>query len=97
MKKGELIGMVNNSDVSLDSLLELEFEIGGINDMLVKSGLDMEFHKKYSIATNVYKCDDGYVGIRGVYETFGDSDFEEADCPCMASEFKNKDIDELRR
>lgn len=36
----------------------------------VASGLDIDEHRYYSIATDVYEVDDGFVGVRGPYKSF---------------------------
>lgn len=40
---------------------------------LVEEGLNLDQHRWYSIATNIYKCSDGYVKVTGAYQSFSES------------------------
>lgn len=40
---------------------------------LVDEGLNLDQHRWYSIATNIYKCSDGYVKVTGAYQSFSES------------------------
>lgn len=42
----------------------------GVN--LIDEGLDLDRHRWYSIATNIYKCSDGYVKVRGAFQSFSE-------------------------
>ena len=39
---------------------------------LVDEGLNLDQHRWYSIATNIYKCSDGYVKVTGAYQSFSE-------------------------
>lgn len=39
---------------------------------LVDEGFNLDQHRWYSIATNIYKCSDGYVKVRGAYQSFSE-------------------------
>lgn len=62
MKVAEFIEAVNNGKFC--SLWQVEDEIENCPKE-VAYRLDMEEHRWYSIFTNVYECEDGYVGVRG--------------------------------
>lgn len=64
MKKQELIDKINNG--CYHSLWQAEDIIPKeINK--VAEGLELDEHRWFSIAVNVYKCEDGFVGIWGAY------------------------------
>lgn len=52
----------------------------------VARGLDIEHRRWFDIETNVYRVDDGFVGVRGV--TAIDSDMEYEDCSYLAHAFE---------
>lgn len=39
---------------------------------LVDEGLNLDQHRWYSIATNIYKCSDGYVKVTGAFQSFSE-------------------------
>lgn len=62
MKVQEFIEAVNNG--KFHSLWEVGDEIENC-PKIVASGLDFDEHRWYSITTDVYECEDGFVGVRG--------------------------------
>ena len=56
-------------------------------------GLYVDKHRWYEISTSVYKCEDGFVAVSGVAQTYSESMYYE-DCLCefIAEEFKPKQI-----
>lgn len=46
-------------------------EVNGVE--LVEKGLNLDQYRWYSIATNIYKCSDGYVKVTGAYQSFSES------------------------
>lgn len=49
-------------------------DIAKVNGVeLVEKGLNLDQHRWYSIATNIYKCSDGYVKVTGAYQSFSES------------------------
>lgn len=55
----------------------------------LQKGLEIDKHRWYSTCVNVYACEDGYVGIRGVNDLYSDSmDYSDCDCCCAASEYE---------
>ena len=84
MKVKEVIDKVNST--KLWSLWQFEEEFSDLE--CVASYLDVEQHRWYEIATNVYKCEDGYVGISGVAELKSESmGFDDCECECVATEY----------
>ena len=87
MKVNELIEFIENH--SIPSLYHLEDYEEMNNVERVASGLDLDQHRWYSTAINVYKCDDGYVGIRSGYQIFSeDGGFEDLDIKTIACEYE---------
>lgn len=63
---------VTINDVAPYSLWEVT-DIAKVNGVeLVEKGLNLDEHRWYSIATNIYKCSDGYVKVTGAYESFSE-------------------------
>lgn len=99
MKVKEVIDVVNNNEevfVDLWSLTDedvldennIKLELG---DCIMK--LPGEVHRWYTEATNIYRCDDGYVGITGFDYGHGDNvDPHDCFCYCHAEEFEPKQI-----
>lgn len=64
---------VTINDVAPYSLWEVT-DIAKVNGVeLVEKGLNLDQHRWYSIATNIYKCSDGYVKVTGAYQSFSES------------------------
>lgn len=71
---------VEINDVAPYSLWEVN-EIARRNGVkLVEKGLNLDEHRWYSIATNIYKCSDGYVKVTGAYQSFSESQTWEDIC-----------------
>lgn len=69
MKAQELIELINGEP--LYSLWDADDVIGSEATMVAK-GLKLDIHRWYSKAVNVYKCDDGFVGVCGPYQLFSE-------------------------
>ena len=64
---------VTINDVAPYSLWEVT-DIAKVNGVeLVEKGLNLDEHRWYSIATNIYKCSDGYVKVTGAYQSFSEA------------------------
>lgn len=51
--------------------------------------LDLDEHRWYSIATDVYKLEDGFVGVRGLYQMFNEMNIPtDFDIVCYAFEME---------
>lgn len=85
MKVKELIKIVNEGPefYSLEQLDQIENL-----PKCIKKNLDIETELHYTTCVNVYKCEDGYVGIFGVSEEFSDFNPEEFGILCEAMEYK---------
>lgn len=70
MKKEELINLINESNFK--SLWETDEEIYQYTEGMVAEGLKLNEHRWYSTAINVYKVEDGYVGVRGAFQSFSE-------------------------
>lgn len=78
MKKQEFINAINNSNIhALFEIDEIE-SIDKIPEQLA-SGMNLDEHRWYSIATNYYKLEDGIVGVTGVYQIFSQM-MDASDC-----------------
>lgn len=87
MKVQELIDKVNSS-IDCYSLYEAEEFIEG-HIKCVAGNLDIEDHRWYTIATNVYKLEDGYVGITGpIILKHGNMKWSDCDYLCIAEEYE---------
>lgn len=66
MKVKEAIEIINNGH--FDSLWDAEDAIMDDSVEEVATGLNSDSHRWYIVETNVYKLEDGYLGISGVSE-----------------------------
>lgn len=88
MKVHELIDLINNSEETLYSLWDAE-ELIPREIKQVAQGLELDEHRWYSTAVNVYECEDGYVGIFGAYQSFSEMQTWSDICvSCDAMEYK---------
>ena len=95
MKVKEVIDVVNsNKEVFIDLWSVTDEDVLEDNNIKLELGdcimkLPGKVHRWYTEATNIYKCDDGYVGITGFDYGHGDS-VESCDCLCYcnAKEFE---------
>ena len=86
MKTKELIDLINNG--CFCGIYDVE-DIIPREVQCVAKDLEIDKHRWYSTCVNVYACEDGYVGIRGVNDLYSDSmDYSDCDCYCAASEYK---------
>lgn len=97
MKVDELINLINNTKglVSLDEVEDLIFTNEAPTDATtykVASHMNLQQHRWYSIAVDVYKCDDGFVGVKGGFQCFdeGASLNDVCSFPCFAKPYKEK-------
>ena len=68
MKVQEAIDKINNAD-DIYSIFEAEDIIKG---KVVSSYQDLDEYRWYSIATRVFEVEDGYVVVRGPYQSFSE-------------------------
>lgn len=85
MKVEEFIEAINEGEFWAlcyidDTDLWEDFEI-------IQTGNDLDEHRWYSTAENIYKLEDGYVGVRGLFQVFSElSCFEDFKTKCYAYE-----------
>lgn len=85
MKVNELINYINDNNFYNLNLVYEKIK-GQVNQ--VAKGMHLDRHRWYSTATDVYECEDGYVGIYGVYQIFSEQmEYEDADVKCYAEEY----------
>lgn len=86
MKVQDLIELINNSKelYCLDTVVSIIPN----DSKCVAIELNINKHRWFSTAVDVYACEDGYVGVRGVNAIYSE-DFEPIDCnfPCTACEY----------
>lgn len=86
MKKQELIDKINNG--YYHSLWEVEDSIPREVPQ-VAEGLNLDEHRWYSTAVNVYQVEDGFVGVWGTYQSFSEMQtWEDLDVICEACEYE---------
>lgn len=65
------IDKINNADDNYSLYYTTDIaQTYGVN--LIDEGLDLDQHRWYSIATNIYKCSDGYVKVKGAFQSFSE-------------------------
>ena len=64
MKVKEAIEIINNGN--FDSLYEAEEAILDGIIRRVESEIDKDYHRLFTVSTNIYHVEDGYIGIRGI-------------------------------
>ena len=86
MKVKELIDIVNYSDFYC--LGEVEDEVDR-RAKQVEHGSALDNHRWWSTAIDVYECEDGYVGVFGVYQIFSEQmSCRDIEIRCYAEEYK---------
>ena len=87
MTKSELIKLVENEKAyALWDLPDAEWK-------QVANELERDESRWYATAVNVYECDDGFVGVRGVCQIYGECTTpEDIDFVCTACEYEPKTV-----
>jgi len=86
MKAQDLINLINENP--LYSLWDAD-DVIDKKAKKVASHLELDEHRWYSTAVNVYECEDGFVGIFGVYQSFSESQMlDDINVVCEASRYK---------
>jgi hypothetical protein len=85
MKVKEVIEKVSANEYW--SLYEFEEEFNlEVIDTCVKP---IDYHRWYEVSTNVYRCEDGFVGVSGVVQLFSEQMcYEDCLYKCTAEEYK---------
>lgn len=85
MKIQEFIEKVNNENYH--SIWEVELVLPQLK--AIEEGLNPDEHRWYIISTNIYKCEDGYVGVTGPSSLKSESmDWEDCYCDVVAEEYE---------
>lgn len=88
MKVKELIQAVDDNYEELLSLFHLEDVIENLPKCVARH-IERDKHRWYSIATNVYECEDGFVGITGAAESFSECQgWDDIGVHCTAREYE---------
>lgn len=87
MKVNELIDVINSNDFYC--LCETWEKVNWRGVKRVERGLNLDEHRWYSTAIDVYECEDGYVGVFGVYQIFSEQmGCRDIEIRCHAEEYK---------
>lgn len=86
MKTQEIIDLINNKP--LYSLRDAKDIIGKKAKQVAHQTNNVGNCKPYSTAEDIYKCDDGLVGVWGIDQLFSKEEtLEDMDVVCQASEY----------
>lgn len=86
MKVAEVIEKVNSTKYWSLYSFEEDFDLE-----MVASGLYVDKLRWFETSTSVYKCEDGFVGVNGVTQTYSEMmDYSDCLCECFAEEFEPK-------
>lgn len=97
MKVEEVIKLINEQD-ELYSLSYAEELLSKHGVEQVMYGLDLEKHRWYEISTDVYQCEDGFVGVTGLGTMFSDMMLpSDCDVHCFAEEYEPVQVVAYRR
>lgn len=87
MTTGQLIELINES--LLYSLYDARKILSKHKIPQVAHELGADRHRWYEVATDVYKCEDGFVGITGVSCLYSENImYMDCDTPCTAEEYE---------
>ena len=85
MKVEEFIKLINEGEFW--SLAEVDDSGLGEGFERIQSGNDLDEHRWYSTAEDIYKLEDGYVGVWGLFQIFSELGYsEDYDIKCEAYE-----------
>lgn len=94
MRKQELLDFVHNRVFFSLGQFESALDNHGKNLLCVSENQDKKYfwskeddQKLFEVATNIYHCDDGFVGITGVSDYKGIDSSVTCDFKCRADEF----------
>lgn len=96
MKVKELIELVENYEDPFISLYDVEDAVDKKTKKVATINVDK--HRHYSTATDVYQCEDGFVGVTGLHEIFSECSFpSDFDINCEASEYEEVQVTSYKR
>lgn len=97
MKVEEVIDLINEQD-ELYCLLDAEELILKHGVEQVACGLESHAHRYYEISTDVYQCEDGFVGVTGLGRMFSEMMLpSDCDVHCSAEEYEPVQVVTYRR
>lgn len=86
MKVKELIQLIHDEQ-PLYNVYQADDIIGGKAKM-VASNLNLDNYRWYTQGTNVYECEDGYVGVTGPCELYSETmNWRDLEMDCIAKEY----------
>lgn len=88
----KFIGLINNDDYNYS--LWQTTDIGDTYGVkLVDEGLNLDQHRWYSIATNIYECSDGFVKVTGAFQSFSEKQsWSDIDVHSEAEKLQGKEL-----
>jgi hypothetical protein len=97
MKVEEVINLINEQD-ELYCLSDAEDLLSEHGVEQVAYGLESNAHRWYEISTDVYQCEDGFVGVTGLGTMFSDMMLpSDCDVHCSAEEYEAVQVVTYRR
>lgn len=97
MKVEEVIRLINEQD-ELYRLSYAEELLSKHGVEQVMYGLESEAHRWYEISTDVYQCEDGFVGVTGLGTMFSEMMLpSDCDVHCSAEEYEPVQVVTYRR
>jgi len=89
MKVQEIIDLVNNKH--LYSLNDVKNVIGNKAKQVTRQRTNVGNCMPYSTAIDIYKCDNGFVGVWGISQLFSKEEtLEDMGVVCQASEYRKE-------
>lgn len=98
MKVEEVIKLINEQDelYCLSDAEELLLSKHGVEQVVY--GLESNKHRWYEISTDVYQCEDGFVGVTGLGTMFSEMMLpSDCDVHCSAEEYEPVQVVTYRR
>lgn len=97
MKVQEVINLINEQD-ELYCLSDAEELLSKHDVEQVMYGLESDAHRYYEISTDVYQCEDGFVGVTGLGTMFSEMMLpSDCDIHCSAEEYEPVQVVTYRR
>ena len=97
MKVQEVIKLIDEQD-DLYCLSDAEDLLSKHDVEQVAYGLESDMHRHYEICTDVYQCEDGFVGVTGLGTMFSEMMIpSDCDVHCSAEEYEPVQVVTYRR
>lgn len=85
MKVKEIISTINNNDYY--SLITASRAVQLHKENIVVENFNLSKHRNFEIATNIYKCEDGFVAITGLKNDRSKNGFDQYNITAWAEEY----------